>query len=267
VTKKGTIIVSWFTSLAFDEKKYQTPYPEDLIKTWRRHSEKLSQETRKQWLGSWIRRSVDNGKTWDDPIKVHGSAPHGPVELSDGRLLYAGISYWDDVPAISVEESKDDGVSWKPIGIIPIPPGDDMKYYHEPHAVEVEKGKIVVLIRYEKDYVMMQSESADGGKTWTVAHSAGIWGCPPHLLKVRDGRIIVVYGYRKEPFSERACISNDNGKTWQIDSEIILNGAINGDLGYPASVELGDGSIFTVYYQIEKTGEKTCLMGTKWKLK
>jgi hypothetical protein len=42
---------------------------------------------------------------------------------------------------------------------------------------------------------------------------------------------------------------------------------MNGDLGYPASVQLPDGSIYTVYYQIDKPHEKTSLMGTNWKIK
>ncbi|MCF6334033.1 MAG: exo-alpha-sialidase, partial [Draconibacterium sp.] len=61
--------------------------------------------------------------------------------------------------------------------------------------------------------------------------------------------------------------SKDGGKTWDIEHEIILKHAINGDLGYPASVQLGDGIILTIYYEIDKKGEKTCLMGTKWSLK
>jgi len=42
---------------------------------------------------------------------------------------------------------------------------------------------------------------------------------------------------------------------------------MNGDLGYPASVQLDDGSIFTIFYQIDQPGEKTSLMGTRWRLK
>jgi hypothetical protein len=41
----------------------------------------------------------------------------------------------------------------------------------------------------------------------------------------------------------------------------------DGDIGYPASAELPDGSILTVFYQPEAEGEKPCLMGTKWRVK
>ena len=268
LTKQGTIIVSWFTSLAFDEPQYQKYYSAEVTETWKRHAEKLSPETRKRWLGCWIRRSTDGGKTWGDHIRVQGNSPHGPIQLRDGRILYAGKTLWEENKSLSVEESSDDGRTWQRIGTIPVAPGEKIEHYHELHAVELENGKIIVLIRYNpperENNIMRQTESSDGGKTWTVPHSTGIWGYPPHLIALNDGRIVVVYGHRKEPYSERACISRDGGRTWDFDNTIELKSAINGDLGYPASVELDDGSIVTVYYQIDKEGEKTCLMGTRW---
>jgi len=77
----------------------------------------------------------------------------------------------------------------------------------------------------------------------------------------------VVYGKRWEPFGEYACVSTDNGTTWDIGREIMLAAAPNGDLGYPASVETRDGTIWTVYYQVDRAGEKPCLMGTHWRMK
>lgn len=270
VTRKGTIVVSWFTSLAFTEPRYIKNYPVEVTKTWKRHTEKLSPEIREQWLGCWIRRSTDSGKTWGVPIRTQGNAPHGPIELKDGRLLYVGKMLWADNKSLSVEESKDDGLSWQRIGTIEAAPRENLDFYHELHAVELENGKLVALIRYqppERDNcIMRQTESMDGGRTWTVPRSTGIWGYPPHLIRLRNNRLVTVYGYRREPFGERACISYDNGQSWDIEHPVELTTAMNGDLGYPASVELDDGSIFTVYYQIDKKGEQTCLMGTRWKL-
>ncbi len=267
VTRKGTIIVSWFTSLAFDDSNYYKHYPADVVASWRRHAEKLGPETRKQWLGSWVRRSTDGGRTWGDPIRMQGSTPHGPIELKDGRLLYVGRVLYNWEPSVSVEESSDDGVTWKRIGTVPVAPGDNIASYHEPHPVEAADGTIVTVIREEKRNIMMQSESRDGGKTWSVPRQSGVWGCPPHLIRLHDGRILFVYGHRRQPYGERACVSADNGRTWSVDNPITIAPALNGDLGYPASVELGDGSIFTVYYQKDKPDEKTCLMGTLWRLK
>lgn len=265
-TKNGTLLVSWFTSLAFDEEHFLENNPD-----WKKISDQLSLETREQWLGNWTRRSTDNGKTWENPVKQNGSAPHGPIELADGRLLYVGTGKINEQKVISVEASSDNGKSWKINATIPIPENEDIKFYHEPHVAELPDGKLVAQIRYQPDEkslsYLRQSESYDGGSTWSLAHETPMWGYPPHLIVLNNGWLLSAYGVRRKPYSERACISKDGGKTWDIKNEIILQHAMNSDLGYPASVQLDDGSILTIYYQIDKKGEKTCLMGTKWKLK
>jgi len=134
----------------------------------------------------------------------------------------------------------------------------------------------VAMFRYQprdlSQRFLRQSESTDGGRTWTVTHKTPIWGYPPHLIQLKNGWLLVVYGVRKKPYSERACISKDGGKTWDVAHEIMLTHAIiehgrTGDLGYPASVQLKDGSIWTVYYEVAHPGEKPSLMGTHWRLK
>jgi len=271
VTSKGPVIVSWFTSLAFTNERYQNQYPQEMIKGWRRHIEKLTPEIREEWLGCWVRRSEDNGLTWGELIKIPGNSPHGPVELRDGRLLYVGKMLWASEKKLIAMESVDDGRSWRTIGDIPVPPGEDIDHCHELHAVETAGGTVIAMIRYnppERDNnIMRQTESLDGGKTWSVPQPTGIWGYPPHLMKLSGGRLLVTYGYRREPFGERACISTDDGNTWEVENPIEIAPAFNNDLGYPASVELSDGSIYTVYYQQENEGEPTCLMGTHWRLK
>jgi len=265
-TKKGTLLVSWFTSLAFDTPEQYKLHPE-----WIRHSEKLSNETKQQWLGNWTRRSLDGGKSWKEPVKQIVSAPHGPIELSDNRLLYVGTGEINGQKMIAVEESKDDGQTWGIISRIEIPAEKSIDHFYEPHVVEVSDNKLVALFRYvagdKSSGFLHQSESSDGGKSWSITHTTPMWGYPAHLLKLDNGWILAVYGVRRPAFSERACISKDGGKSWDIDNEIILSHSVNWDLGYPASVQLEDGSILTVYYQIDQPGEKTCLMATHWKLK
>ena len=76
-----------------------------------------------------------------------------------------------------------------------------------------------------------------------------LWGFPPHLLALSDGRLLCTYGHRRPPYGQRACVSRD-GVKWRAEDEIVLrDDADNGDLGYPASAELGPGRILTVYYQ------------------
>ena len=277
-TAEGTILVSWFTSLAFTEPRHIEWQGVDgcTAQCWRRHAEKLTPGIREQWLGSWVRRSEDGGATWNDPTKVAVSAPHGMIQLGDGRLLYVGMMRRNgQEEAVGVEASSDDGRSWRVIAAIDIPPEESIAHYSEPHVVELPDGRLVAMIRYQPPDVsqrcLRQSESLDGGHTWTVARPTSIWGYPPHLARLHNDWLLVVYGRRIPPFGERACISRDGGATWDVESDISLHSAPNDDLGYPCSTQLDDGSILTVYYQVDEHAArlprpKTSLMCTHWRL-
>ena len=263
-TQKGTLVVSWFTSVVFNTPAYATAN-----ERYARHAETITPELRKQWLGNWTRRSEDNGKTWGTPVRTVGTAPHGPNQLRDGRLLYMGTAVFGKRSEMVFEESHDDGRSWNVLARIPNPdwltPG-----WSEPHVVELKSGKLIGMIRHQPkdaESYLIQTESMDGGRTWTPLHRTGIWGYPPHLLELKNGWLLVSYGHRRAPFGQKACISRDEGKTWDLENQVSLAGSIGPDMGYPSSVELDDGSILTVFYQAEKPGQNTLLMSTHWKLK
>jgi sialidase-1 len=263
-TSKGTLVVSWFTSLAFEWQRY-----EGSSQRYARVAEKIPAETKKQWLGNWIRRSEDNGKSWGEPIRVTTSGPHGPVSLRDGRLLYLGTGFVDGVLTMPLEESTDDGRTWRILAKLPTPDGATSRC--EPHLVELRSGRLIALCRFEpKDHsqaFLLQCESQDRGQSWSAWRTTNIWGYPPHVLELDNGWLLVVYGHRREPYGQRACISRDEGRTWDVANEVILASGPSRDLGYPSSVRLDDGSILTAYYQAEKLGQPPCLMTTRWRLK
>lgn len=277
----GDLVVSWFTSVAYtqsirDRAKLAPGSPRFY---WRLHDEKISAAAKQEGLGYFVMRSSDGGQTWGAGIRTPGTAPHGPIALRDGRLLYVGITYsghfgiYSGVTnEISVAELRDQGGSWMRIGAIPLPVGEKIGNFHEPHAVETADGRIVAQIRYHgggqgADVRLWQSESEDGGKTWSVAHPTELAGLPPHLICLRNGILLSVYGRRFGAFGEYACLSDNGGHTWDVANEIMLAGHFDSDLGYPASAELADGRILTVYYQAETKSEKPCLMGTLWSVR
>jgi hypothetical protein len=184
--------------------------------------------------------------------------------------MYVGTGKWQGKTAITIEQSPDDGRTWNVIATISKPDGA-VDRLSEPHMVELTSGKLLALVRNEpKDRsqcFLLQSESIDGGKSWTPLISTGIWGYPPHLTQLNNGWLLVVYGHRREPFGQRACISRDEGKTWDLENQVMLAVADGPDMGYPSSVQLADDSILTVYYQADKPGEPTCVRSTHWKLK
>jgi len=263
-TNKGTLLVSWFTSLAYANPSWKWAYQK-----YARVAEKLPDDLKKFWLGNWVRRSEDGGKTWGKPVRTSSTAPHGPIQLRDGRLLYIGNGVWNGSPALLAEQSLDDGLSWQVINSFKTENGS-ITGIGEPHVVETKSGKIIAMFRNEpkdNEKYLLQSESYDGGKTWATLHKTSIWGYPPHLIELKNGWLLVVYGHRRESFGERACISRDEGKTWDIKNEIILAEAFNTDLGYPASVQLDDESILTVFYQQDVRNAPTSIFTTHWKLK
>ena len=59
-------------------------------------------------------------------------------------------------------------------------------------------------------------------------------------------------------------VSYDFGRTWE--DEYVLDECPSGDLGYPSTVELEDGSLMTVYYQKYESDKKCSILYTKWRL-
>jgi sialidase-1 len=268
-TAKGTLLVTTFTSLAYETSlaKSGNWAPAKLAR-WKACRARLNEAERQAELGEWLIRSTDGGKTWSTRLPTVVNSPHGPIQLKDGRLLYAGKQLWTADKKIGVCESKDDGLSWQWLGDIPTRSGDTAtNQYHELHAVEADDGTLIAQIRNHAPadkYWTMQTESKDGGKTWSEPHPV-CFGNPSHLLKLRDGRLLMTYGHRRAPFGNQARVSIDHGKTWS-ESMIISGDGIGGDLGYPSTVELGDGSLLTVWYESMKEPKLAVLRQSRWKI-
>lgn len=276
-TAKGTLLVTTFTSLAYEpslhaaEKKQSGDaggWSPEKLRSWQLAHNRLSEAERKAGLGEWMIRSTDGGTTWSARYPTIVNSPHGPIQLSDGRLLYAGKELWTENKRIGVCESTDDGVTWKWLAEIPARGSDSVVKYHELHAVEAGDGRLIVHIRNEnKDGYgeTLQTESSDGGKTWSEPHSIGVWGLPSFLTRLRDGRLLMTYGYRRAPFGNQARISEDHGRTWS-EALIISGDGSGGDLGYPSTVELADGALLTVWYEQLKESRQAVLRQARWRL-
>ena len=196
-TSKGTILVTTFTSLAYESALAQAErippggkgsWTAETLKRWQAAHGRLSAAQRKAALGVWMTRSIDGGLTWSARYPSLVNSPHGPITLAGGRLLYAGKQLWEDKHRVGVCQSLDDGQSWQWLAEIPTRPGDKHAEYHELHAVETIDGRLIVHIRNHNAAnakETLQCESCDGGKTWTVPHPIGVWGLPSHLPRPR----------------------------------------------------------------------------------
>ncbi len=272
---KGRMLVTWFCHKVGAYKNWPTPANEDAIHGMEASIEKLPPEHKHG--GSYIKISEDYGMTWSETIKVPISAPHGPNLRRDGSLIYLGKDMWPSDEdsgyngKIRAIESRDGGYTWTELGEVPVPEGITPANFHEPHVVELPDGRLLGAIRAEGDNIPNKQTtyttfSDDGGLTWATPECIGVYGMPPHLLLHSSGAIICAFGRRVAPIGERAVVSYDFGKTWE-DEYILDERSRDYDLGYPATVELDDGSLLTVYYQKYENDSNTSILSTRWRLK
>lgn len=270
VTRSGTILVNWFTSVCWLN---QVAKPEH--SKWGEIAEEITLKDVVEHLGFWMIRSTDGGKTWKKKQSMPVNSPHGPCQLSDGSLLYIGkalSTYTEllggsrhDIIPVSAR-STDDGVTWEVIGRIPVARMQAWECYHELHAVEASDGTIIGHIRNHIRYGAVetwQTRSPDKGRTWTEPTMV-TYGYPSFLSALPDGLLLMSYGYRREPYGVRTRVSNDNGKNWG-EEMIIADDAKFSDMGYPSTINLPDGRLFTVWY--EKMSEERCVLRhARWML-
>jgi hypothetical protein len=225
--------------------------------------------------GAYARRSTDGGKTWkkqEIDLPPHEALMHfnrsETCRMKCGVLLNApyGKLKGDKVGGSFILRSDDNGQTWQFLSLAVDPEGKVR--LNETALVENDRGEVVAMIRSAPSGggYLYHTISVDRGKTWSPPRRTKIWGYPANLLRLTDGRILCTYGYRRPPQGVRAVLSSDGGHTWDADNIIVLRDdhfGNGGDLGYPISLELKPGKMFTIYYITLPDGI-THVAGTHW---
>ena len=201
-------------------------------------------------------RSADFGKTWAStgtfPARVgsglkpypFGSIVHG----ADGSLrtvVYSVDEKHANAEAAWLMASRDEGRSWQTSEKIADGINETVLL---PLA---ERGWLCVARTSnrpapEHGQELRQFRSADDGKTWAdEGIIAGYHMHPPHLLRLKDKRILLTYGNRRDGGIETR-LSSDDGKTWAPAQRLFTTGP--GDMGYPSTAQLPEGKLVTVFY-------------------
>ena len=278
-------LLAHFVSTFHSPEKYAAlrplAYEQPVLTRWTEFVQRPEYRRAEALAGSYNALSTDGGRTWSAAVPGR-DAVHGGIQLDDGTLLVA--SYRETLDSITVNVANRPLVPWTTIATVSSPRPDSLRF-GEPHVLQLPSGRILMMIRATtKPYNdgderchLWETFSDDRGRTWADPIETPLWGFPPHLLLLSDGRVLVTYGYRREPFGQRACISED-GLNWDRSQEIIIrDDAPNKDLGYPASIELEPGKVLTVYYQPDvppgtvqqmnppdSTRTKPGILGTVW---
>lgn len=278
----GLILTSFNNSVAFqrDTAKIQQSDHLNPIQSYiKAHLDLVSAEDEKRDLGSTFRISHDNGVTFGPVFKSPVTSPHGPIELSDGTVLWTGRAF--DVPAFSDADKimtytvdTETGIMQYRGEIEKITIDQNPIVSCEPHTVELKNGRLVCHIRAEgyangRVFTTYQSVSDDKGYTWSkpVPLLSRCGGAPAHLLVHSCGTLICSFGYREANpcYGIRVMFSDDNGENWYGETQ-IYNNPFTGDLGYPATVELSDGSLMTVFYAHPSANSPAKILAQNWQL-
>lgn len=224
---------------------------------------------------SYFYFSYDKGRTWHGPHALPSfGAPgvqartdylvQGPREM---RIFLTALKSDGCEGRPFCARTADGGVTWQMVSLIGAEP---VGFAIMPSTVVLGDGAWLTSIRV-KDPAgnwIDAWRSADRGAHWQpagrpVPDAGGSSGNPPHLIRVRDGRLCLTYGYRSPPFGIRARLSSDDGLTWE--PEIVLRAdAVTHDLGYPRSFERSDGRVVTVYYYNEGRHSERYIAATTW---
>jgi hypothetical protein len=208
--------------------------------------------------GGHLERSEDGGRTWRRTeiagldTYASSSSPWSNAQLPDGTVLRAFMVRRDAAcrGKVCVAITRD-GLTAE---VVPVmgDPDNRLTFTEETLLHATSGGALWLLTRVHGDGdFLWQAVSKDGGRTWTSRKTEIDAGqSPPSgLVRLDDGRLVLVYGYRKEPFGLRAVVSEDEGLTWRTDQILVLRRDGDGfDLGYPRAVKLPDGRVLAVYY-------------------
>ena len=217
------------------------------------------------FAGGYLVRSRDGGRHWEGPIlppPVPGSvaldAFNQPLPAYNRGNILAGsdnLLYWAVVRAekrntsVHLVVSADGGASWEYRCQIA---EDENVGFNETYLFETAKGDLVAFLRTADGTGKVPSaiaRSRNRGKTFEPWQNAGFTGHPHCAARLNDGRVLLAYGYRKEPYGIRARVLDPECTDFGKASEIILrDDGGSPDLGYPWPVVFPDGRVLVVYY-------------------
>jgi hypothetical protein len=227
-------------------------------------------------LPTYVMRSLDDGKTWQDVQKLHDDwtgAVRDIIQTRDGRVIVSSMKMLHDPGRHSVltYSSTDDGKSWQAGNLIDLGGSGHHGGATEATVAELKDGRVWLLIRTNWGE-FWSGYSFDGGRFWRILQPSGIpaSSAPGLLKRLHSGRLLLVWnrpfpeGKDKWPLSggdglwsevpvsnhrEELSIafSEDEGKSWT--KPVVIARQKGKSLAYPYVFEHQPGELWLTTMQ------------------
>jgi hypothetical protein len=218
--------------------------------------------------------TLDRGHSWQGPFEIpefgqKGIAARtdylveGPHELA--MFLTAAKQSDGKQGRVICVRTKDGGHTWRLVSLVgPEPPAGQKAIM--PSSVRLDDHTILTAVRRKGSIDLYRSD--DDAASWSlvgkpVPDTGAHNGNPPCLVRLKDGRLALSYGYRSAPYGIRARLSADAGASWSDEIVLRQDGGA-WDLGYTRTVQRPDGRLVTVYYFNDAPDGERYIAATIW---
>jgi sialidase-1 len=182
-TKNGTIIIAFYNPAELANWNWQTSI----------------HDSPGAILPTYTVRSLDGGKTWQDPVKLHDDwtgAIRDIIETAEGNIVFTSMMMLHNPGRHSVltYTSKDDGLSWQRSNIIDLGGIGHHGGVTEATIEQLKDGRIWMLMRTNWKF-FWEAYSDDEGLTWKDFKATDIdaSSAPGQLFRMQSGRLVLVW--------------------------------------------------------------------------
>jgi predicted neuraminidase len=137
--------------------------------------------------------------------------------------------------------TRNSGATWTRSENVP----NQQSQGEQPAVAQRRDGSLLAFLRTAPR--LMQTESFDGGKTWTPARQTGFKNpdAAISLCTLRNGNLVLVGNNNERGRSPlHIARSSDDGKTW---SQPLMLESNPGEYSYPSIMQTPDGNIHVIY--------------------
>src|SRR5262249_52846042 len=227
-------------------------------------------------LPTYVMRSRDGGKTWQDVRKLHDDWTgdiRDIIQTRDGRVIVSSMKMQHDPGrhAVLTYSSADDGKTWRASNLIDPGGTGHRGGVTEAALAELRDGRVWLLLRTNWGE-FWSGYSFDGGRFWRILQPSGIAAssAPGQLRRLRSGRLLLAWNrpfpegkdrwplsggdglWSEVPVSNHReelsiALSEDDGKTWT--KPVVIARQKKKSLAYPSIFEYQPGEIWLTTMQ------------------